>query len=44
MGEEINEMRIDVIDSDILSQRYGRGFVNRDLVETLLGNLFVRKR
>ena len=36
---EINEMRIDVIDSDILSQRSGRGFVNRDLVETLLGNL-----
>tara|TARA_B100001250_G_scaffold414271_1_gene451646 strand:+ start:6700 stop:7980 length:1281 start_codon:yes stop_codon:yes gene_type:complete len=38
-GAEINEMRIDVIDSDILSQRSGRGFVNRDLVETLLGNL-----
>ena len=36
---EIDAMRIDVIDSDILSQRSGRGFVNRDLVETLLGNL-----
>ena len=36
---EINAMRIDVINSDILSQRSGRGFVNRDLVETLLGNL-----
>ncbi len=36
---EINAMRIDVISSDILSQRSGRGFVNRDLVETLLGNL-----
>ena len=37
--EEITAMRVDFIDSDILSQRSGRGFVNRDLVETLLGNL-----
>ena len=32
-------LRIDAIDPQILSQRSGRGFVNRDLLETLLGNL-----
>ena len=37
--EEITAMRVDFIDSDILSQRSGRGFVNRDLVETLLNLL-----
>jgi len=38
-SEEIEELRIDAVDPQILSQRSGRGFVNRDLVETLLGNL-----
>ncbi len=37
--DEIAAMRIDEIDAQILAQRSGRGFVNRDLVETLLGNL-----
>jgi serine acetyltransferase len=37
--EEIDALRIDAIDPQILAQRSGRGFVNRDLVETLLGNL-----
>jgi len=36
---EIGLLRIDAIDPQILAQRSGRGFVNRDLLETLLGNL-----
>ena len=36
---EIGSLRIDAIDPQILAQRSGRGFVNRDLLETLLGNL-----
>lgn len=37
--EELSALRIDPINRDILSQRSGRGFVNRDLLETVLGNL-----
>jgi serine acetyltransferase len=37
--EEVEALRIDGIDPQILSQRSGRGFVNRDLLETVLGNL-----
>ncbi len=37
--EELGALRIDAIDPQILAQRSGRGFVNRDLLETLLGNL-----
>ncbi len=37
--EELTAMRIDPINRAILSQRSGRGFVNRDLLETVLGNL-----
>lgn len=37
--EEIEALRIDAIDRQILSQRSGRGFVDRDLLETILGNL-----
>ena len=36
---EISSLSIDAIDPQILAQRSGRGFVNRDLLETLLGNL-----
>ena len=38
-SEEVAALRIDAVDRDILSQRSGRGFVNRDLLETVLGNL-----
>ena len=38
-AEELSALRIDPINRDILSQRSGRGFVNRDLLETVLGNL-----
>lgn len=37
--EESKALRIDPINRGILSQRSGRGFVNRDLLETVLGNL-----
>ena len=37
--EEVEALRIDVIDPGFLSQRSGRGFVNRDILETVLGNL-----
>lgn len=37
--EEVEALRIDAIDRQILSQRSGRGFVDRDLLETVLGNL-----
>lgn len=37
--EEIEALRIDRVDSAILSQRSGRGFVDRDILETVLGNL-----
>ena len=37
--EEIEALRIDPVNTAILSQRSGRGFVNRDLLETVLGNL-----
>jgi len=37
--EELSALRIDPINAAILSQRSGRGFVNRDLLETVLGNL-----
>ena len=37
--EEIAALRIDPVNPEILSQRSGRGFVNRDILETVLGNL-----
>ena len=37
--EELNVLRIDPISRSALSQRSGRGFVNRDILETVLGNL-----
>ena len=37
--EELDALRIDPIDPQILSQPSGRGFVNRDILETVLGNL-----
>ncbi len=36
---ELNALRIDSISREGLSQRSGRGFVNRDILETILGNL-----
>ncbi|HAA73981.1 TPA: hypothetical protein DCE37_02535 [Candidatus Latescibacteria bacterium] len=39
MAEELDALRIDPVSRGILSQRSGRGFVNRDLLETVLGNL-----
>jgi len=38
-SEELDALRIDPVSRGILSQRSGRGFVNRDLLETVLGNL-----
>ena len=38
-SEELEALQIDPIDPAILSQRSGRGFVNRDILETVLGNL-----
>lgn len=37
--EELNVLHIDPISRSVLSQRSGRGFVNRDILETVLGNL-----
>lgn len=37
--DELAALRIDPVSRGILSQRSGRGFVNRDLLETVLGNL-----
>ncbi|MEW6750291.1 MAG: DapH/DapD/GlmU-related protein [Candidatus Latescibacterota bacterium] len=37
--DEVEVLRIDEIDHQILAQRSGRGFVNRDILETVLGNL-----
>lgn len=37
--EEVEALRIDRVNPAILSQRSGRGFVNRDILETVLGNL-----
>jgi serine acetyltransferase len=37
--EELGALRIDSVNPEILAQRSGRGFVNRDILETLLGNL-----
>jgi serine acetyltransferase len=37
--EEAAALRIDPVDPGVLSQRSGRGFVNRDILETVLGNL-----
>ena len=37
--EEEEALRIDEIDPGFLSQRSGRGFVDRDILETVLGNL-----
>lgn len=37
--DELAALRIDRINPAILSQRSGRGFVNRDILETVLGNL-----
>ncbi len=38
-AEELDVLRIDPISRGVLSQPSGRGFVNRDILETLLGNL-----
>ena len=38
-AEELAALRIDRVNPAILSQRSGRGFVNRDILETVLGNL-----
>jgi len=38
-AEELLALRIDRVNPAILSQRSGRGFVNRDILETVLGNL-----
>jgi len=38
-SEELAALRIDSISRGALSQRSGRGFVNRDQLETVLGNL-----
>lgn len=37
--EEEAAMRIESVDPELLAQRSGRGFVNRDILETVLGNL-----
>jgi len=37
--DELNVLHIDPISRNVLSQRSGRGFVNRDVLETVLGNL-----
>ncbi len=37
--EELRALRIDPLDPAILAQRSGRGFVNRDILETVIGNL-----
>ncbi|MCZ6681078.1 MAG: hypothetical protein O7E52_27985 [Candidatus Poribacteria bacterium] len=37
--DELKVLRIDSISRDVLSLRSGRGFVNRDILETVLGNL-----
>ena len=36
---ELNNLRIDSMSREGLAQRSGRGFVNRDILETVLGNL-----
>jgi serine O-acetyltransferase len=36
---ELKALRIDSISREVLSLRSGRGFVNRDILETVLGNL-----
>lgn len=38
-GDELAALQVDPIDPAILSQRSGRGFVNREVLETVLGNL-----
>ncbi len=37
--EELVALRIDPVNPAVLAQRSGRGFVNRDILETVLGNL-----
>jgi hypothetical protein len=37
--EELAALRIDPVNPAVLAQRSGRGFVNRDILETVLGNL-----
>ncbi len=37
--DELAVLRIDGISQDVLAARSGRGFVNRDVLETVLGNL-----
>ena len=37
--DELRALRIDPLNPHILAQRSGRGFVNRDILETVLGNL-----
>ena len=38
-AEELEVLRIDPVNRGVLSQPSGRGFVNRDILETVLGNL-----
>ena len=38
-ADELGALRIDPVNPAILSQRSGRGFVDRDILETVLGNL-----
>jgi len=38
-ADELAALRIDPVNPAILSQRSGRGFVDRDILETVLGNL-----
>ncbi len=38
-ADELKVLRIDSESRDVLSLRSGRGFVNRDILETVLGNL-----
>ena len=38
-AEDVEALRMDPVNPEILAQRSGRGFVNRDILETVLGNL-----
>ncbi|MFH1571042.1 MAG: hypothetical protein ABIL09_23820 [Gemmatimonadota bacterium] len=38
-AEELAALQVDRVDPGILSQRSGRGFASRDILETVLGNL-----
>ena len=38
-SDELKVLRIDKISEEVLSLRSGRGFVNREILEIVLGNL-----